>query len=364
MDDALGFINSRVTGLNNRLVSLSQKADKLTIEIKDLQDQLNSVSSRTGYKVDIAAEGMMDISYVIRGVSWKPQYRIFASPGLKKLVVELAVQVRQSSGIDWNVRELSLSTGRPSFGIQAPELHPWHLNKASTKSKRASKAMAESIDMALAEAPAEGAMPQVEAITTSYIIGAARNILLPGDGTPGTIQVRKQSLDTEFVRVTIPKSSSQAYLRAESILKGDMPLVAGPYSSFVDGVFSGKGELNRIEPEQKIKVDLGIDEGIKVERKELKAFHEKTLTGKDKTTYAYAIEIENTRNVPARILVMDQIPVSMDESITVDLIKINPDVKPDGEGILTWGIDLGPMKKEKVEFSFFVTGTRLIPYSE
>jgi uncharacterized protein (TIGR02231 family) len=362
IDEALGFIDKRVSSLSNRLVALSRKADKLELEIKDLQDQLNSVSRNPGYRIDVAADGIMEISYVIRGASWTPMYRILASPDRNKISIELTAQVRQSSSMDWDIRDLYISTGRPSYGIQSPELQPWYIYKASPLSKRTSKAMAESFDMAMASAPAQGATPQVETTATSYLIGVAKNVRLQGDGTPSTIQVRKQSLDAEFSRIAVPKYSPQAFLRAKSTLKGDMPLVAGPYSSFVDGIFSGKGGMNRIEPEQEIIIDLGIDEGIKVERKELKVFHEKTLTGKDKTIYAYAIEINNTRKNPTSVVVKDQIPISRDESITVELIKTNPEVKPDEEGALTWKIDLGPQKKEKADFSFSVTGTRLMLY--
>jgi uncharacterized protein (TIGR02231 family) len=281
--EALGFIDSRVTGLNNRLVALSDKVAKLEMDIKDLQDQLRTTNKNPGYKINITADGVAEISYAVRGVSWAPQYRVLASPDKNKLAIELSAQVRQSSSQDWDVRELFISTGRPGFGIQAPELQPWYLSKPPKN--RPMKAMAKALDKELVPSVQEETEPRVETTTTSFLVGVARNIHLPGDGTACKMQVTKQFLDAEFTRITIPRYSPQVYLRAESVLKGDLPLVSGPYLSFVDGVFSGKGDLNRTDPEQKIKLDLGIDEGIKVERKELKVFHEKTFTGKDKTTY-------------------------------------------------------------------------------
>jgi uncharacterized protein (TIGR02231 family) len=365
LGDALVFIESKVSNLNNRVVALTGKTEKLEIEIKDLQDQLNSMSRNPGYKIDIEADGIMEISYVIKGSFWKPEYRAYALPDKNKLGLELSARVWQSSGMDLDIRELFISTGRPGFGIQAPELQPWYLYNAYPVSKRAMKSMGETLqaEAAQAAAPREDTSPQVETTTISHLIGAAKNIHLPGDGTPITVQLQQQSLSAEFKRVTVPKYSQQVYLRAECTLQGDVPLVPGSYSAFVDGVFSGRGDMVRIEPEQKMTLDLGIDEGIKAKRKELKAFHEKTLTGKDRTTYAYVITIENTRNVQSQVIVKDQIPISQDESITVDLIKADPQVKPDQEGILTWAVDLGPKKKEQVEFSFSVTGIRqLSPY--
>ncbi len=359
--EALGFIDNRVTGLNTRLVELSGKAEKIEIEIKDLQDQLNSVSRNPGYKIDIVADGTVEISYVIKGASWRPEYRVFAAPDASQLILEVSALIAQSSGLDWDIKEMLVSTGRPSFGIQAPQIQPWYLYKAP---KRQAKIMAESNDMAPTEAtvPMQENEAPVEGTATSYLIGAAKNINLPGDGTPATVLLAKQTLNADFSLVSVPKYSQFAYLRADCALKGDAPLVPGAYSSFVDGVFSGRGNLERSEPGQKTSIDLGVDEGIKIERKEVQAFHETTLSGKDRVTYSYEITIENTRNKNTRITIKDQVPVSRDEGIDVKLIKTSPEVKPDQDGILTWIIELSPRKKEKMEFSFSITGTLLRPY--
>ncbi|HWR68393.1 MAG TPA: DUF4139 domain-containing protein, partial [Desulfomonilia bacterium] len=125
---------------------------------------------------------------------------------------------------------------------------------------------------------------------------------------------------------------------------------------------SGKGTLGRTEPGQKITVDLGVDEGILVKRKETRAFHEKTITGKDRTTYTYEITVENTRKRTASIIVKDQIPLSRDEEIEVKLTKTSPEVKPDQDGVLSWSIDLGPREKKLVSFSFSITGAMPMPY--
>jgi uncharacterized protein (TIGR02231 family) len=360
LTEALEYINSRVTSLNHRLVVLSENAEKLEIEIKDLQNQISSISRKPGYKINIIGDGVVEISYAMRCASWVPQYRIFAFPDRKKLAIELAAQVRQSSNIDWDIRELIVSTGKPSFDIQAPELQPWYLDKASKSKGVVLKASTETTDKELVQSAREETEPQIEA-ATSYLIGTAKNIHLSGNGTPGTIPLRKQVLDAEFTRITTPKCSPQVFLKAESILKGDIPFVSGPYCSFVDGVFSGKGDIKRTEPGQKVKIDLGIDGSMNVERRELSVFHEKPPAGKDKTTYSYAIEIENTRNMPTNILVKDQAPVSRDDNTIVDFIAANPQAKPDEDGMIAWNIDMGPRKKERVELIFAITRKKLKP---
>jgi uncharacterized protein (TIGR02231 family) len=207
----------------------------------------------------------------------------------------------------------------------------------------------------MAAAPLEAQAP-VEATSTSFLFGAARDAQVPGDGTPRTGLLGRQSHKAAFTLVAVPKYSPRAYLRAEVQLQGDAPLVPGAYSSLVDGVFSGTGAMERANPGEKITLDLGVDEGIRVERKETTAFHEKTLTGRDRTTYAYDITLENTRSGTASITVKDQVPVSRDEDIEVKLIGTSPEAKPDPDGMLEWSLNLGPREKRTVTFSFSVTG--------
>jgi uncharacterized protein (TIGR02231 family) len=114
--------------------------------------------------------------------------------------------------------------------------------------------------------------------------------------------------------------------------------------------------MKRFDPGQKISLDLGVDEGMKIERKETQAFHDKTLGNKDRVTYSYEITIENTRNQKALVTIKDQIPLSQDKTINVDLIKTNPEVKPDQDGTLTWAFDLEPHQKNKAVFSFSIIG--------
>ncbi len=355
LTDALGFIDARVPGLNARSVELSEKIQDLEVQVRDLQDRLKQLSENPGYRIDIQGRGALEVSYVVGSSSWSPEYRVLARPDAGQVVIETSASLRQATGLDWEVRDLFVSTGEPSFGIQAPRLMPWYLDRPRIQT-REKKAMAESSDMAvMAAAPMEARAP-VAATSTSFLIGAARDVQVPGDGTPHTVLLARQSHRAAFTLVAVPKLSPRAYLRAESQLQGDAPLVAGSYSSLVDGVFSGTGTMERANPGEKITLDLGVDEGVRVERKETKAFHEKTLTGRDRTTYAYEITLENTRSGTASITVKDQVPVSRDEDIEVNLIGASPEAKPDPDGMLEWTLNLGPREKRTVTFTFSVTG--------
>ena len=79
-----------------------------------------------------AGEFELELSYIVMGASWHPQYdvRVQMTDGKDTGEVELTYVsvVQQSTGERWENVGLSLSTARPSLAAVLPELDPWYLN--------------------------------------------------------------------------------------------------------------------------------------------------------------------------------------------------------------------------------------------
>lgn len=357
MNDALSFIDERVNAINRKHITLASEIDELSLQVKDLEEQLGDISRKQGFEiaVEMDADRTVQVSYAVTNSSWKPEYAVYANPANSRLRIDTTAIIRQATGTDWHAQELSVATGRPGFGIQAPELVPWYIGMPRRDSDEVfmGKAMRSA-------APEAAVMEQdmdatVKETASSYIIGAARDVVLPGDGTSKAVILQKKTLEAKMQRLTAPRTDSGVFLRAAGTWEGNAPILPGEYSAFVDSEFSGRGFMKQAQSGEAITVDLGRDEGVKAERKE-KVFHEKTLTGKDRTTYTYTITVKNTRSVPARITLKDQIPLSQDESVKVELTDSNPKVAPDDAGILVWDLDCAPGSTTTVSFSFSVTG--------
>ncbi len=355
LTESIAFIDDRVGALNARHIKLGKEREDLKTRIRELEAQLSSVSKRQGYCVIIQADGIADISYAVRNMGWKPEYTVQAWPSKEVLLLEIQARIWQSTGTDITAGEVLVSTGTPSYGIEAPVLSPWHIAPVRPQMKMLKAE-------AFAAAPAEmngGAdkeySPPVKATETSYIIGAAKNVTIPGDGSPRVVSLAKQRISPELSRVAAPRITKAAYLQARGVWQGSTPIMAGDYTAFVDGEYCGKGYLKTVEPGGNITIDLGKDEGIKIDRKE-KTFSEKTLTGKNKSTKTVTITIENTRDRKIDLKLKDQIPISDDEGVKVDLKESTPATKPDEDGMLNWDISLEPKTKVTVRFVYSITG--------
>ncbi len=355
--EALSFIDERVSGLNQKHIALGSEIDTLALQVKDLEDLLGNISRKQGFEIAVETDAgrTVQVSYAVSNGSWRPEYAVYANPAKGEMKIETTAVIRQATGIDWQAEELSVATGRPGFGVQAPELIPWNIGMPRRYSRDAFAAKAMMSAAPREEAMDEDMEAQVKETAASYVIGAARAVTLPGDGTERSVMLQKKTQAVKILRMTAPRAGNGVFLRAETVWNANAPVLPGDYSAFVDGEFMGRGSLKQAQPGEAITVDLGRDEGVKAERKE-KVLHDKTLTGKDRTTYAYTITIKNNRKTPARVTLKDQIPLSQDEAIKVDLLGSTPSAKPNDEGILAWDLDCAPGSTLTVSFSFSVTG--------
>src|SRR5690606_10964288 len=69
----------------------------------------------------------VSLSYVTRNAGWAPTYDVRVDKLNSPVQLIYKADVHQNSGISWDNVKLSLSTGNPNEGSQAPVLSPWYL---------------------------------------------------------------------------------------------------------------------------------------------------------------------------------------------------------------------------------------------
>jgi uncharacterized protein (TIGR02231 family) len=180
---------------------------------------------------------------------------------------------------------------------------------------------------------------------------------IPSDNAPHKVNVTSIPLTGNFSYLTIPKLSEQAFLQAKVTNKSEYPILAGPASLYLDGIFIGRSRLKAVMPNEEFDLSLGTDENISVERKLIKKFNETTglISTKAKVTYEYLITIENKRSTIEKIVLKDQMPFSGNEEIIVKLISpLEKDIEIDEEKTLTWNLTLRPGEKREIPLKLSV----------
>jgi hypothetical protein len=209
--------------------------------------------------------------------------------------------------------------------------------------------------------PAPAVVEHATAIVQSGIVSAVYQI-----GTKATIQSgqaqRKVTialipLSSEFKYSSTPRLQPKAYFKGKAVNSSDIPLLAGSMSVFVDNNYVSSSRLSSVMPGESLEPSLGVDDGIRIERKILNKLTETSglFTHTKKTSYDILITIENLKSIPVVLTVLDNIPISRNEKIKVVLDSpLAEDIKPDAEGLLQWKLEMKPAEKKEIHIRFSV----------
>ena len=198
----------------------------------------------------------------------------------------------------------------------------------------------------------------------TFLITAPADI--PGDNSPHKVTITTASLPAELSYSCVPKLSPGAFLTAKATNTTNYPFIPGTMNVFLDNSFVATSSMSAVSPGGEFSAYMGTDAAVKVERKLVKQFTESTglLSKKTKTTYDFLISLENGKKIPVDIDVKDQVPVSKDERIVVEVLAPEPsEVKPDDQGILDWKMNLKPHEKKELRVKFSVEYPSDLPVS-
>ncbi len=351
---------------------LEQRLDTLRRKLQELQGQSARASQEV--RVDLAALSAgrfeLSLSCIVFGAQWFPTYDMRAS--LQKEQVEVAYigNVRQNTGEDWTDIDLSLSTARPAVGAKMPEISPWFLRPhrpeprvdrflMETESLEEDAMAPRKSKSRAAGMPAEVAVAEVSRRGTSVQFKVPRQMDVPSDNAHHRATILSKNLPAEFAYASTPRLSPYAYLTAGLTNTTDAPWLPGKVSVFVDGDFIGTSHIKPVAPNEKIDIDLGIDEGIKVKREELtRKEDEPGIFGKKKEiVFKDKISVENHKAKAVELLLIDHIPISQHDDIKVSELKFSkkPTEQEEDKGIVKWKLPLDPGEKSEITIEFTIT---------
>ena len=179
------------------------------------------------------------------------------------------------------------------------------------------------------------------------------------------VRVLTTDLKSDFYHIATPVLTSYVYRETE--LSNDSPsdFLAGPLTVYLDGRFVGRSEIPTVARGQNFVVGLGADSQLR-SRRELADKSNQINGGNRETKLEYKLVVENYKDAPAKIRVVDRMPIVNDDSnIRVTLSKgVEDQLSDDGvyvrtmypKGILRWDTEVAARaigeSAHEVEYSF------------
>ena len=387
--ELLNFLGTNYLKYVTAIAQHERQQHKLDNQIQALKQNFQQVMtshSHQSFNIIVAIEPSgsgnfeLEISYVVMGARWTPLYDLRVNTTNNQINLNYLAEVNQNTGEDWTGVALTLSTAKPGMGTLPPKLEPWFIDTVHPKSAQTPEFMRTRSPqtaepdraaaperafamMALSDAAAapESIAAQTatatvskEGGTVSFQVGG--NTKIPSDGTPHKVMVFRENYPFKPEYIAVPRLVSFAYLQAVVVnpLTG-ATLLPGKANIFRDNTFVGTVQLENISPGQEYKVNLGIDERLKIERELVERQVDKKLIGQQRRmSYAYRLNVTNLHQVQVHLTLQEQLPVSRNEQIKVRLTLTNPKIVAGEMGLLEWIMSLQPQAKQELYYQFVV----------
>ena len=367
-----------------------EKARELNKQRKVLYDRLNELKKeelKPLIHVQLTAEKEGDypfqLCYQDNSAFWTPIYEIHSEGEGTPVEVRIRAEAHQTSGEDWNGIRLSLLTGNPGNSRSVPVLAPMYVefykpmpyayNSMAGGSSRKLMAMSapmmadadmpyaaeESADWSIEDTTQLVRMdtPQVEVTSdtmTEYTLSGEWDI--PNAGTGSMIDLQAFELNAEYRVITVPKKDPRTYLCA-TIRSADLPtMISGDALVYLKGTYAGTVYVSPDLTDETFDLTLGRDDRFQITRKQTKRkTSESRLRGVKVREFGYEIRLTSARTEPAEVVIKDQIPVSRDKTIVVELTdRCGAEYNAD-TGEVVWKLTVAPQETITKTLAYTVT---------
>jgi uncharacterized protein (TIGR02231 family) len=385
------IIGERTLEAQKAVLETAVKLRDIDRQIADLEKKLVALApaqeERTEVKVFVTAGAALDaelsVRYQVVSANWTPLYDARLTTGARneapRLTLVRRASIQQRSGEDWTDVALSLSTTRPGSGTAAPELYamlvdfesdapprpvasgaavrsirPVQEDRADEQAKR----VADQVGNAFAKVEERQAI--VETAPFQAIFGVPGTVTVLTTGETKRVQIDEAQLEPALTVRVVPRIDPRAFLYAKVTLPKTTPYLPGQVSLFRDATFVGSGRLPQLAPGEEHELGFGSDDSIRVRHAVLdeKRGESGIITSSKTDQRNYRISVKNHHPRAMTVAVLDQIPVSQNQDIKVELIaKTQPTRKDpdDKRGVMAWDIKLEPNEEKQVEFGYRVS---------
>jgi hypothetical protein len=178
---------------------------------------------------------------------------------------------------------------------------------------------------------------------------------VPSDGKQYTVEINQLDIRAIYEYAVAPKLSTDVFLTAKLTDWNKYNFLSGEANLFFEGTFIGKSLINTDATTDTLKLSLGTDKNIVVTRTLLKDLSERQSLGSNKKeTRDWQIEVKSRKGQPINLLVEDQVPVSQNSSIEVEIQELSGAQLDKLTGKVTWKMTLKPEEDKKLELKYLV----------
>ena len=369
---AMDYFREKLTEIERSKIEVKNSIAETEKKLKEINDAINSIKQNEQKQSgEIVAEIQsprtqivnFSLSYFIPNAGWTPSYDVRVSDIDQPVSLSYKANIYQQTGIDWNNVTLSVSSAQPLASTTIPSFQPVFLGfvqprpQARFEAEQELSVSQKSREDAQITLRGASSIPSVSVNQnqTSFSFTIETPYSVPGNGDRKTATLMDHSLPASYSYYVQPKAREKAYLQAMVTDWEDLNLLNGQANLYFGQSFVGQSQIQANAVSDTLKFSMGQDESISIERNRLKEFSEKNFFGnRVRETRAWELTVRNNKNRPIKLTLVDQIPVSTNEDIEVDLQERNGASLNKETGELTWNLTISAGESVSRQFRYQV----------
>jgi hypothetical protein len=226
-----------------------------------------------------------------------------------------------------------------------------NLEEVTTSAYGVNKALA---DISVRQSTIPLAVQQVEN-QTNVEFNIDETYFIPSDGKQYTVEIAQHEVPATYQYYVAPKLSTNVFLTAQVTDWNKYNFLSGEASLIFEGTYIGKSVLDTRAINDTLNLSLGVDKSIVVTRTPVNVVAEKQATGANKReTKNWLLNIKNRKAQPVNLLVEDQVPVSQNAAIVVDVQEQSGGILNRETGKVNWTLALKPGEEKKLSLKYQV----------
>lgn len=389
LKSAVDYYSLKMNEINKKLLSLNRKKalkvdtkQEMEARLEELRNyqngnRLNVENNKAIPRIVITlssnevVSGKLNFSYVVSQASWTPLYDLRSDSSTGKINLTYKAQVHQNSGLDWNDVRLNISTNNPYANKTKPELNPWYIDYQAAYGKKLQETtvcsgtsaglintQAMNMGYSFSQKDFGDALSAANFTTVVQMLIAAEFKIdlpytIPSNNDQHMVLIKQTDLATTFKYYAVPKMDPGVYLVAQMTKLDELQLIPAKANIFFDGSYIGETYIDPTRMEDTLNLSLGKDPNIVVKRTLLKKeCKDKVIQDKRERTFAYSIEVRNSKSSSIDIVIQDQIPITQNTDITIESANLAKGRLNERTGVIEWSFNMKPKENKVIDFDY------------
>jgi len=368
-EETLGSILSSITEFHRNDHVLHKKAEELKREVTRVQREWilkvtrSAVTNRmagllVSFEAKSAGAGLLRCGYQVPCSQWRPQHEAHLFSEESAAFTTNGI-VWQNTGEDWQDVTLTLSTAKPSLGLDAPLPNEDILQLREKTREERRQIRVEGRDQVIQSTGIGGPDQQEPPLPSdggeTQLYRVPEKVTIFSDGKPALIRLESFTMTASTAFTAIPEIDSHVFLVSEVKNARNRPILAGPAILLKGGSFIGYGSIDFTGPGETFHLWWGSEDLLRIERYVDEKTEDATLLAGKKLIRTITLRMRNLSGEGAAFTVRERVPVSELEQVRIRMKK-PPEkaTEPDKNGFIMIDADLGPREEKTIDYSYSI----------